>query len=186
MTCTGNVDSYGIEQRSASGSFEEWGPTGLSGSWQRGPFSAGTTKMYCTYYYVGGEKHHAGDCITVTWSGTGGGGNAPRITLLGINGTCMSPGPCEASPPYSISWISQEATLCNLTDFGNVPTYGLVERRLRSGECDIRSPNPCPYGYMCVRDGTQERNYTLTCSNSTGSDSKSVRVIEILYRCVPY
>jgi hypothetical protein len=67
MTCTGNVDERGIEQRSASGGFEEWGPTGLSGSWQRGPFSAGTTKMYCTYYYVGGAKSHAGACITVTW-----------------------------------------------------------------------------------------------------------------------
>jgi hypothetical protein len=34
MTCTGQVEKAGIEQRSATGAFEEFGPTGVSGIWQ--------------------------------------------------------------------------------------------------------------------------------------------------------
>jgi len=68
MTCNGQVEKAGIEQISATGDFEEFGPTGLFGRWQRGPYPAGTTKQYCTYYYVNGVKYQAGNCINVNWT----------------------------------------------------------------------------------------------------------------------
>jgi hypothetical protein len=161
MTCTGNVDSYGIEQRSASGAFEEWGPTGLSGSWQRGPFSAGTTKMYCTYYYVGEDKSHAGDCITVTWSA-----GAVFVTLNAPSSAFGN--------SYTVSWSSQNATSCILKVNGVTVSTDL------SGSINHAINNSCNNASQCVpkthcttrQDTTYNDNWELTCSNS--ADSKSV------------
>jgi hypothetical protein len=68
MTFNGQVEKAGIEQKSATGTFEEFGPTGFSGNWPRGPYPAGTTKMSCIYYYVNITKYPAGSCINVNWT----------------------------------------------------------------------------------------------------------------------
>jgi hypothetical protein len=178
MTCTGNVDERGIEQRSASGGFEEWGPTGDSGSWQRGPFSAGTTKMYCTYYYVGGAKSHAGDCITVTWSQT----ERPRITSFTADG-CSYPGPCSISAAqnsYTLSWTSQNATACTLNG-RSVPVNGSETEEI-AHFCDSNSD--CPGDRRCLRVFSHTVNYTLTCTNASRSDTKTLTVIENIRGCV--
>jgi hypothetical protein len=172
MTCTGNVDSYGIEQRSASGAFEEWGPTGLSGSWQRGPFSAGTPKMYCTYYYVGGAKSHAGACIKVTWRPV----NPPQITSF--TSSCST---CHGQ--YTLSWTTQYADSCTLNG-RSVPVNGSQRESTPRDECYTDSDCGRGQDYKCA-GVTESVTYTLTCSNSAGSRSQSLTVTERWNECRP-
>jgi hypothetical protein len=132
--------------------------------------------MYCTYYYVGTAKYQAGSCITVTWQG----GQPPQITSFTADG-CSAPGPCPERRSYTVAWTTQYATACTLNG-DSVPVNGSITNGVPPDQCTTDSD--CSEGGKCV--GLEDTvTYTLTCTNSVGSDQKTLTVKKRWNECRP-
>jgi hypothetical protein len=132
--------------------------------------------MYCTYYYVGRAKYQAGNCITVTWPRP----RPPQITSFTADG-CSAPGPCPVRRSYTVSWHADYAESCTLNGISFSGPDGSITDGVPGDQC---SADPQCSGWKCV--GLEDTvTYTLTCTNSAGSDTKTLTVKERWNECKP-
>jgi hypothetical protein len=126
--------------------------------------------MYCTYYYVGGAKSHAGNCITVTWQQP----LPPQITSF--TSSCST---CHGQ--YTLSWRTQYADSCTLNG-QSAPVNGSQTKSSPPDTCTDDRECDTNSGFRC-RGNSRSVTHTLSCSNSAGSTSQSLTVDEVWNSC---
>ena len=106
----------------------------------------------------------------------------PKITSFTADG-CSAPGPCPVRRSYTVSWTTQNATACTLNG-GSVPVNGSISDGVPPDECtnDAFCRDVYGYEFKCVGVAETE-TYTLTCTNSAGSDTKTLTVEERWNEC---
>jgi hypothetical protein len=152
---------------------------GRFGDWERGPHTAGTTRTYCTVYSLGNSEIQAGNCITVTWRRA----EPPRITSFKADG-CSAPGPCPQRRSYTVSWHADYAESCTLNGISFSGPDGSIRDGVPEDQCadDAFCRDVYGYEFKCV-GVAEDETYTLTCTNSAGSDTKTLTVEERWNEC---